>query len=84
MNKKERNPTMNKKKRHLMTRVTTSLCATLVGGTMMNAHAQDVLPFPDPPMGGKVGPTMQESVHKWREEPNRLPADAENIQGEPL
>ena len=25
---------------------------------------QDVLPFPDPPMGGKVGPTMQESVHK--------------------
>ena len=79
MNKKERNPTMNKKKRHLMTRVTTSLCATLVGGTMMNAHAQDVLPFPDPPMGGKVGPTMQESVHKWRTEPSRLPADAPNI-----
>ena len=46
---------------------------------MMNAHAQDVLPFPDPPMGGKVGPTMQESVHKWRTEPSRLPADAPNI-----
>jgi hypothetical protein len=38
-----------------------------------------VLPFPQPPMGGKVGPTMQESVHKWREEPRRLPEDAPNI-----
>jgi hypothetical protein len=25
--------------------------------------AQDVLPFPDPPTGGKVGATMQQSVH---------------------
>ena len=46
---------------------------------MTNAFAQDVLPFPEPPMGGEVGPTMQESVHKWREEPRRLPADAPNI-----
>ena len=46
-------------KSKLIGRVTTSLCATLVGGGMMNAHAQDTLPFPDPPMGGKVGPTMQ-------------------------
>ena len=30
-------------------------------------------------MGGKVGPTMQESVHKWREAPSHLPADAPNI-----
>ena len=43
------------------------------------AVAQDVLPFPTPPMGGKVGPTMQESVHKWRESVNRLPDDAPNI-----
>ena len=43
------------------------------------AWAQDVLPFPDPPMGGKVGPTMQESVHKWREAPSHLPEDAPNI-----
>jgi arylsulfatase A-like enzyme len=41
--------------------------------------AQEVLPFPDPPMGGKVGPTMQESVHKWRQTPRRLPEDAPNI-----
>ncbi len=43
------------------------------------ALAQDVLPFPTPPMGGKVGPTMQESVHKWREAPSHLPEDAPNI-----
>ena len=47
--------------------------------TASNVTAQDVLPFPTPPMGGKVGPTMQESVHKWREEPRRLPEDAPNI-----
>jgi arylsulfatase len=44
-----------------------------------SADAQEVLPFPDPPMGGKVGPTMQESVHKWRETPRHLPEDAPNI-----
>ena len=41
--------------------------------------AQDVLPFPGPPMGGKVGPTMQESVHKWRQQPRHLSEDAPNI-----
>jgi arylsulfatase len=30
-------------------------------------------------MGGKVGPTMQESVHQWRETPRYLPEDAPNI-----
>lgn len=35
--------------------------------------AQEILPFADPPMGGEVGPTMQESVHKWRETPSHLP-----------
>ena len=67
---------MNKKKRKLIGRVTTSLCATLAGGGMISAQAQDSLPFPEAPMGGKVGPTMQESVHKWRKAPRRLPADA--------
>jgi arylsulfatase len=41
--------------------------------------AQESLPFPTPPMGGKVGPTMQESVHKWREQVRHLPEDAPNI-----
>jgi arylsulfatase len=70
---------MNKKNLKLIGRVTTSLCATLVGGTVMSAQAQESLPFPDPPMGGKVGATMQESVHKWRKTPNRLPKDSPNI-----
>ena len=43
------------------------------------AIGQDVLPFPSPPMGGKVGPSMQESVHKWRQQPRHLPEDAPNI-----
>lgn len=55
--------------------VVTGLCLL----TALPAWAQDVLPFPTPPMGGKVGPTMQESVHKWREAPSHLPADAPNI-----
>jgi arylsulfatase len=38
-----------------------------------------VLPFDPPPMGGSVGPTMQESIHRWREQPSHLPADAPNI-----
>ena len=70
---------MKTTQRKLLTRLTTSLCATLAGGGMMSAQAQESLPFPDPPMGGKVGPTMQESVHKWRKTPRRLPADAPNI-----
>jgi arylsulfatase len=49
---------------------------SLSAGSVM---AQDVLPFPEAPMGGKVGPTMQESVHKWRQQPRHLPEDAPNI-----
>ena len=59
-----------------------STCLMLIGLAMLAAvpaWAQDVLPFPTPPMGGKVGPTMQESVHKWREAPSHLPEDAPNI-----
>ena len=38
-----------------------------------------VLPFASAPMGGEVGATMQQSVHKWREQPRRIPEDAPNI-----
>jgi arylsulfatase len=41
--------------------------------------SQEVLPFPEPPMGGTVGPTMQESEHRWRQQPRHLPEDAPNI-----
>lgn len=55
--------------------------ATLIAGLAVGAvaSAQDVLPFPGPPMGGEVGVTMRDSVHQWREIPERLPADAPNI-----
>lgn len=59
-----------------------SLSTKLIGLALLwatSSWAQDVLPFPDPPMGGKVGPTMQESVHQWRKAPSRLPEDAPNI-----
>lgn len=60
--------------------ISRSLCA--VSAAMLwagSALAQDVLPFPSPPMGGKAGPTMQESEHKWRQQPRHLPEDAPNI-----
>jgi hypothetical protein len=44
------------------------------GGSQNPAEGESgaVLPFPDPPMGGKVAPTMQESVHKWRTQPRHI------------
>ena len=59
-----------------MLRTTTILVLMLSAGPV---GAQDVLPFPSPPMGGKVGPTMQKSVHKWRVQPRHLAEDAPNI-----
>jgi hypothetical protein len=41
--------------------------------------AQEVLPFPPTPSASVVGRTLQESVHQWRTEPKRLPANAPNI-----
>jgi arylsulfatase A-like enzyme len=38
-----------------------------------------VLPFPPAPSASKAGPTLQESVHKRRVEPERLSKDAPNI-----
>ena len=40
---------------------------------------QDSLPFPPAPSASIAGRTMQESVHKQRVKPRRLPADAPNI-----
>ena len=55
------------------------LTAALYGCGGPPSEPGDVLPFPSPPMGGSVGPTMQESVHKWRTAPSHLPEDAPNI-----
>ena len=38
-----------------------------------------VLPFEPPPSASTAGITMQESVHKWREQPRHLPEDAPNV-----
>ncbi|HSI14301.1 MAG TPA: arylsulfatase [Chthoniobacter sp.] len=38
-----------------------------------------VLPFPPTPSASKAGQTLQESVHRRRVEPERLPKDAPNI-----
>jgi arylsulfatase A-like enzyme len=47
--------------------------------TTDNSSDGSVLPFPTTPMGGKAGLTLKDSVHKWREQPRRLPEDAPNI-----
>ena len=38
-----------------------------------------VLPFPPAPSASKAGPTLQESTHKRRVEPERLPKGAPNV-----
>ncbi len=64
--------------------VIVSRCAALMviavglsGGSA--AHAQEVLPFPEPPSASTAGKTLADSTHQWRTTPNRLPADAPNI-----
>jgi arylsulfatase A-like enzyme len=57
-----------------------AFAAAICSGVLSSlVAAQDILPFPEPPMGGEVGPSMQTSVHKWRETPRHLPKDAPNI-----
>ncbi|MEA3336401.1 MAG: sulfatase-like hydrolase/transferase, partial [Chloroflexota bacterium] len=37
------------------------------------------LPFPPTPSASKVGRTLAESEHHWRQEPRRIPEDAPHI-----
>ena len=37
------------------------------------------LPFPQTPSASVAGRTFAESKHQWRQDPQRLPADAPNI-----
>jgi hypothetical protein len=41
--------------------------------------AQEALPFPSTAFASVAGRTLQDSVHTWRTEPKRLPANAPNI-----
>jgi arylsulfatase len=52
-----------------------------IGTAALAAGPQDgsVLPFPPTPSASKAGQTLQESVHKRRVEPARLPKDAPNV-----
>jgi arylsulfatase len=70
---------MNIKTANTRNRLTLAVTSLLLILLNVSTEAQDVLPFPTPPMGGTVGPSMQESVHKWRETPSHLPEDAPNI-----
>ena len=54
-------------------------CADGAPDERPSGEAGAVLPFDPPPTGGSIGRTMQESVHKWREQPRHLPEDAPNI-----
>ncbi|MGA7411655.1 MAG: arylsulfatase [Bryobacteraceae bacterium] len=55
------------------------LCFALGILSGMPIIAQESLPFPPTPSASTAGRTLQDSIHKWRIEPRRLPADAPNI-----
>lgn len=67
--------------RQTVTRFTTCLSAgsVILGAGFTSASAREILPFPPTPSASTAGPTMQESIHKRRVEPTRLPKDAPNI-----
>ena len=53
---------MDRARHCFRSQVILSALITILMLSAVTVIAQDVLPFPSPPMGGKVGPTMQESV----------------------
>ena len=63
--------------KHELTGIGTTLLVPLL--LAQSLDAQDVLPLPPPPRGGKVGPAMQHSVHPWREQARHFPAGAPNM-----
>jgi len=63
-------------KREMMIRVSIGVALLQMAVT---AAGQEILPFPQPPSASFAGRTLQESTHKWRIEPQRLPEDAPNI-----
>ena len=59
--------------------VLAALCSLTDGAFAATPTDGSVLPFPPAPSASKAGPTLQESVHKRRVEPDRLPKDAPTI-----
>jgi len=56
-----------------------ALCVFATAAFAATPDVGSVLPFPSAPSASKAGETLQESVHKRRVEPNRLPKDAPNV-----
>jgi arylsulfatase len=54
-------------------------CLLSTGAQAATPHDGSVLPFPPTPSASIAGPTLQESKHQRRVEPDRLPKDAPNI-----
>ena len=52
------------------------LCGFAIAAFAATPNDGSVLPFPPTPPASKAGPTLQESVHKRRVEPDRPPKDA--------
>ncbi|MCI0601328.1 MAG: arylsulfatase [Beijerinckiaceae bacterium] len=52
---------------------------SLTAAGPVSVFAQETLPFPPAPSASVAGPTLQESKHQRRVEPNRLSKDAPNI-----
>ena len=59
--------------------VSAGLAFSAPATAQMRPDDGSVLPFPEPPMGGSVGETLADSVHRWRERPSRIPENAPNI-----
>ena len=56
-----------------------ALCGLTTTVIAATPNDGSVLPFPPTPSASKVGPTLQESTHKRRVEPDRLPKGAPNV-----
>jgi arylsulfatase A-like enzyme len=57
----------------------TALCGFCTAAIAATPNDGSVLPFPPTPSASKAGQTLQESVHKRRVEPDRLPKGAPNV-----
>ena len=56
-----------------------ALCCLVPAAFAATPDDGSVLPFPPAPTASKAGPTLQESIHKRRVEPDRLPKGAPNV-----
>ncbi len=70
---------MTHKHRTLWPTLALGLMMASAGSGLAQATDGSVLPFPPVPSASVAGPTLQESTHTRRAQPDHLPADAPNI-----